>query len=74
MAGIGPGAVNGGSGLLSRGGRPRPAVGRRNAPFGKIEQLVQINEGQSFTYDRNTLVKMLDEALAQSRPRAPQGS
>jgi hypothetical protein len=35
----------------------------------QIEQLVQLNEGQPFTYDRNTLVKMLDEALAQSRPR-----
>jgi NAD(P)-dependent dehydrogenase (short-subunit alcohol dehydrogenase family) len=35
----------------------------------QIEQLVQLNEGQPFTYDRNMLVKMLDEALAQSRPR-----
>ena len=35
----------------------------------QIEQLVQLNEGQPFTYDRNALVKMLDEALAQSRPR-----
>jgi len=34
-----------------------------------IEQLVQLNEGQAYTYDRDTLVKMLDEALAQSRPR-----
>lgn len=37
----------------------------------QIEQLVQLNEGQPFTYDRNTLVKMLDEALAQSRRRTP---
>jgi NAD(P)-dependent dehydrogenase (short-subunit alcohol dehydrogenase family) len=34
----------------------------------QIEQLVQLNEGQPFAYDRDTLVKMLDEALAQSRP------
>ena len=37
----------------------------------QIEQLVQLNEGQAFTYDRETLVKMLDEALAGSRPRTP---
>jgi NAD(P)-dependent dehydrogenase (short-subunit alcohol dehydrogenase family) len=35
----------------------------------QIEQLVQLNEGQAFTYDRETLIKMLDEALAGSRPR-----
>jgi NAD(P)-dependent dehydrogenase (short-subunit alcohol dehydrogenase family) len=35
----------------------------------QIEQLVQLNEGQPFTYDRNALVKMLDEALAHSRSR-----
>lgn len=35
----------------------------------QIEQLVQLNEGQRYTYDRNALVKMLDEALAQARPR-----
>lgn len=34
-----------------------------------ISQLVQLNEGQAFTYDRDTLVKMLDEALAGSRPK-----
>ena len=34
----------------------------------QIEQLVQLNEGQPYTYDRTTLVKMLDEALAKSRP------
>jgi NAD(P)-dependent dehydrogenase (short-subunit alcohol dehydrogenase family) len=37
----------------------------------QIEQLVQLNEGQRYTYDRNTLVKMLDEALAQARPKTP---
>ncbi len=35
----------------------------------QIAQLVQLNEGQPYTYDRDMLVKMLDEALAQSRPR-----
>lgn len=29
-----------------------------------IEELVQLNQGHAFTYDRDTLVKMLDEALA----------
>jgi NAD(P)-dependent dehydrogenase (short-subunit alcohol dehydrogenase family) len=36
----------------------------------QIEQLVQLNEGQPYTYDRADLVKMLDEALATARPRA----
>jgi NAD(P)-dependent dehydrogenase (short-subunit alcohol dehydrogenase family) len=40
----------------------------------QIEQLVQLNEGQAYTYDRDTLVKMLDEALAQSRPRVAAGT
>jgi NAD(P)-dependent dehydrogenase (short-subunit alcohol dehydrogenase family) len=35
----------------------------------QIEQLVQLNEGQRYTYDRQTLVKMLDDALAKARPR-----
>jgi len=35
----------------------------------QIEQLVQLNEGQPYTYDRAALVKMLDDALATSRPR-----
>ncbi len=29
-----------------------------------IEEMVQLNVGQPYTYDRDTLVKMLDEALA----------
>ena len=29
-----------------------------------IEEMVELNEGQPYTYDRDTLVKMLDEALA----------
>jgi len=35
----------------------------------QIEQLVQLNEGQPYTYDRAALIKMLDEALVQARPR-----
>jgi NAD(P)-dependent dehydrogenase (short-subunit alcohol dehydrogenase family) len=36
----------------------------------QIEQLVQLNEDQPYTYDREALIKMLDEALAKTRPRA----
>jgi len=36
----------------------------------QIEQLVQLNEGQPYTYDRMALIKMLDEALAKARPQA----
>jgi NAD(P)-dependent dehydrogenase (short-subunit alcohol dehydrogenase family) len=35
----------------------------------QIDQLVQLNEGQPYTYDRAALVKMLDEALAKARPQ-----
>jgi NAD(P)-dependent dehydrogenase (short-subunit alcohol dehydrogenase family) len=35
----------------------------------QIEQLVQLNEGHRHTLDRAALVKMLDDALAGSRPR-----
>jgi NAD(P)-dependent dehydrogenase (short-subunit alcohol dehydrogenase family) len=35
----------------------------------QLQQLVQLNEGQPYTYDRAELVKMLDEALAGSRPK-----
>ncbi|HEY4211175.1 MAG TPA: SDR family NAD(P)-dependent oxidoreductase [Steroidobacteraceae bacterium] len=35
----------------------------------QIEQLVQLNEGQSYTFDRAALIKMLDEALVGSRPK-----
>jgi hypothetical protein len=37
----------------------------------QIAQLVELNEGQPYTFDRTALVKMLDEAMAQSRPRTP---
>jgi NAD(P)-dependent dehydrogenase (short-subunit alcohol dehydrogenase family) len=33
----------------------------------QIEQLVQLNEGQPYSYDRAALIKMLDDALATSR-------
>jgi NAD(P)-dependent dehydrogenase (short-subunit alcohol dehydrogenase family) len=36
----------------------------------QIEQLVQLNEGQPYSYDRAALVKMLDDALAPARPQA----
>lgn len=36
-----------------------------------IQELVQLNEGQAYTYDRDSLVKMLDEALATARPAVP---
>ena len=35
----------------------------------QIEQLVQLNEGHPYTFDRAALIKMLDEALATARPR-----
>jgi NAD(P)-dependent dehydrogenase (short-subunit alcohol dehydrogenase family) len=35
----------------------------------QIEQLVQLNEGQPYTFDRADLIKMLDEALRTARPR-----
>jgi NAD(P)-dependent dehydrogenase (short-subunit alcohol dehydrogenase family) len=37
----------------------------------QIEQLVQLNEGHRHTYDRATLIKMLDEALEAARPPSP---
>jgi NAD(P)-dependent dehydrogenase (short-subunit alcohol dehydrogenase family) len=36
----------------------------------QIEQLVQLNEGQPYTFDRAELIKILDTALAGSRPRS----
>jgi hypothetical protein len=35
----------------------------------QIAQLVELNEGHQFTYDRETLIDMLDEALAGSHPQ-----
>jgi NAD(P)-dependent dehydrogenase (short-subunit alcohol dehydrogenase family) len=34
-----------------------------------IEELVQLNEGHAYTYDRAALVAMIDEALARARPK-----
>lgn len=36
----------------------------------QMKQLVELNEGQPYTYDRAALIKMLDEVLVGSRPRA----
>jgi NAD(P)-dependent dehydrogenase (short-subunit alcohol dehydrogenase family) len=35
----------------------------------QIEQLVQLNEGQRYTFDRAALISMLDTALKSARPR-----
>ncbi len=35
----------------------------------QIQQLVQLNEGQPYSYDRAGLIKMLDAALKDSRPK-----
>jgi NAD(P)-dependent dehydrogenase (short-subunit alcohol dehydrogenase family) len=35
----------------------------------QMKKLVQWNEGHAYTFDRDTLVKMLDEALVNARPR-----
>jgi len=37
----------------------------------QIAQLVELNEGHAYTYDRDALVKMLDEAMATARPKIP---
>ncbi len=36
-----------------------------------IQELVQLNEGQKFSYDRAALIEMLDEALAQTQDAGP---
>jgi NAD(P)-dependent dehydrogenase (short-subunit alcohol dehydrogenase family) len=54
---------------------PRNAKDRLNSRLPErlarwqIKQLVQWNEGHSYTVDRAALIKMLDEALATARPR-----
>jgi NAD(P)-dependent dehydrogenase (short-subunit alcohol dehydrogenase family) len=47
---------------------PEPGVVERTMRK-QIEQLVQLNEGHRYTYDRAALIKMLDEALTTARPR-----
>ena len=37
-----------------------------------MQRLVQLNEGQPYTLDRDALVKLLDEALVHSQPRTQQ--
>jgi NAD(P)-dependent dehydrogenase (short-subunit alcohol dehydrogenase family) len=34
-----------------------------------LDEIVQLNDGQKFTYDRDALVRMLDEALARAKQR-----
>ena len=34
-----------------------------------IEELVQLNQDQKFSYDRDALVQMLDDALARSKQK-----
>ena len=54
---------------------PRNAKDRINSRLAErlirwqMKQLVQWNEGQAYTFDRATLIKMLDDALATARPR-----
>ncbi|HUG03562.1 MAG TPA: SDR family NAD(P)-dependent oxidoreductase [Steroidobacteraceae bacterium] len=36
-----------------------------------IQELVELNEGHAYTYGRDALVQMLDEALATARPAVP---
>jgi len=54
---------------------PRNARDRINSHLAErlvrwqLKQLVQWNEGQAYTFDRASLIKMLDEALATARPR-----
>ena len=40
----------------------------------QIEQLVQLNERQPYSYDRDALVKMLDEALKPAPPAQMNGA
>jgi NAD(P)-dependent dehydrogenase (short-subunit alcohol dehydrogenase family) len=54
---------------------PRNAPDRLNSRLPErlirwqMKKVVQWNEGHSYTFDRATLIKMLDDALANSRPR-----
>jgi hypothetical protein len=45
-----------------------PAAGQANVTINKaIEELVQLNQAHKFSYDRETLVRKLDSALARIR-------
>jgi NAD(P)-dependent dehydrogenase (short-subunit alcohol dehydrogenase family) len=54
---------------------PRNAKDRMNSRLPErlmryqMKQLVRWNEGHAYTFDRETLVKMLDDALVDARPR-----
>jgi hypothetical protein len=54
---------------------PRNAKDRINGRLAErlirwqMKQLVWWNEGTAYTFDRETLIKMLDDALANARPR-----
>ena len=54
---------------------PRNAQDRMNSRLPErliryqMTQLVRWNEGHSYTFDRATLIKMLDDALVNARPR-----
>ena len=42
-----------------------PNLRQAEITIGKaMEEMVQLNQGQTYTFDRETLIKMLDEALA----------
>ena len=34
-----------------------------------MDEIVQLNDGHKFSYDRDALVKMLDDALARAKAR-----
>jgi len=47
----------------------RKSISWRIGWIDQMKQLVQWNEGHAYTFDRATLIKMLDDALATARPR-----
>jgi hypothetical protein len=60
--------------LSSANPKPRylvvPVANQAAIPIRKlIDEVVQLNETQKFTYDRDALVRMLDDALARAKQR-----
>lgn len=58
--------------ISSANPRPRymvvPAANQALVTIRKaMDEMVQLNEGHAFSYDRETLIKMLDEAIAKAR-------
>ena len=54
---------------LSRRARREPGA---RSPIRKLfDEIVQMNDGQKFRYDRDALVKMLDDALARAKAQRP---